>query len=64
MIKPLAVDKLPYTPAEAAHALGVSRSTIYVLMANGNVPSVRIGSARRMPTRPPALCRAAEHQGS
>jgi excisionase family DNA binding protein len=43
------VDKLLYTPREAAHALGVSRSTIYVLMADGGLPSVRIGSSRRIP---------------
>jgi excisionase family DNA binding protein len=50
MTKPVAVDKLLYTPVEAAHALGVGRSTIYVLMANGDVASVRIGSSRRIPT--------------
>jgi excisionase family DNA binding protein len=50
MTKPVAVDKLLYTPVEAAHALGVGRSTIYVLVANGDVPSVRIGSSRRIPT--------------
>ena len=49
MTKPVAVDKLLYTPVEAAHALGVGRSTIYALMANGEVPSVRIGSSRRIP---------------
>ena len=49
MTKPANVDKLLYTPAEAAHALGLSRSTIYVLMANGQVPSVRIGNSRRIP---------------
>jgi excisionase family DNA binding protein len=38
MSKPVAVDKLLYTPLEAAHALGVGRSTIYVLMANGKYP--------------------------
>jgi excisionase family DNA binding protein len=43
------VDKLLCTPVEAAHALGVSRSTIYVLMAGGNLPSVRIGASRRIP---------------
>ena len=43
------VDKLLYTPVEAAHALGVSRSTIYGLMAGGNLPSVRIGASRRIP---------------
>jgi excisionase family DNA binding protein len=49
MTKPVTVDKLLYTPVEAAHALGLSRSTIYVLMANGQVPSVRIGNSRRVP---------------
>jgi excisionase family DNA binding protein len=43
------VDKMLFTPPEAAQALGVSRSTIYVLMASGDVPSVRIGSSRRIP---------------
>ena len=44
-----AVEKLLYTPVEAAQALGVSRSTVYVLMASGDLPSVRIGSSRRIP---------------
>lgn len=44
-----AVDKLLYTPVEAARALGVSRSRVYVLMARGHVPSVRIGASRRIP---------------
>ena len=43
------IDKMLYTPTEAAQALGVSRSTLYVLMAGGEVPSVRIGSCRRVP---------------
>jgi excisionase family DNA binding protein len=47
--KPVKVDKVLYTPIEAAQALGMSRSTIYVLMANGDVPSVRIGASRRIP---------------
>jgi excisionase family DNA binding protein len=48
MTTPLVVDKSLYTPVEAAHALGVSRSTLYVLMANGHLSSVRIGSSRPM----------------
>jgi excisionase family DNA binding protein len=48
MTKPPDVDKLLYTPVEAAHALGISRSTVYVLMASGDLPSVRIGSSRRI----------------
>jgi excisionase family DNA binding protein len=43
------VDKILYTPTEAAQALGISRSTIYVLLASGEIPSVRIGSCRRVP---------------
>jgi len=50
MAKAVTVDRLLYTRVEAAHALGVSRSTIYVLMANGSVPSVRIGASRRVPS--------------
>lgn len=49
MTKPMTVEKLLYTPVEAAHALGVSRSTIYILMAKGDVPSVQIGASRRTP---------------
>jgi excisionase family DNA binding protein len=43
------VDKLLYTPVEAAHALGVSRSTVYELIASHVLASVRIGSCRRVP---------------
>lgn len=37
------------TPAEAAAALGVSRSTVYALLTAGSLASVRIGRARRIP---------------
>lgn len=43
------IEKLLYTPVEAAHALGVSRSTVYLLMAAGDIPSVRIGGMRKRP---------------
>jgi excisionase family DNA binding protein len=46
---PEPVDKLLYTPRQAAEALGVSRSTLYALMAAGDVPSVHIGACRRVP---------------
>jgi len=39
------------TPAEAAIALRLARSTIYELMGTGQLPSVRIGRARRIPVR-------------
>lgn len=42
-------DKLLYSPEEAAEALGVSRRTIYALMAAGTVRSVKIGACRRVP---------------
>jgi excisionase family DNA binding protein len=44
-----AVTKLLYTPLEAAAALGVGRSTLYLLLADGEVASVRIGALRRIP---------------
>lgn len=37
------------TPAEAAHVLNVSRSTMFVLMRTGQVASVRVGRLRRIP---------------
>ena len=36
-------------PAEAAWALGVGRTTMYRLLAEGAVASVRVGSLRRVP---------------
>lgn len=44
------VGKLLLTPAEAAAALGISRSTLYVLLARGHITSVHIGTSRRVPT--------------
>ena len=43
-----ATTRLLYTPVEAAEALGISRSTLYVLLSNGSLTSVRIGGARRI----------------
>jgi excisionase family DNA binding protein len=34
---------------EAAHLLSLSRSTVYELLASGDLPSVTIGAARRIP---------------
>ena len=39
------------TPAEAAISLRLARSTIYELMGAGQLPSVRIGRARRIPVQ-------------
>jgi excisionase family DNA binding protein len=43
------VTKLLFTPAEAADQLGVSRSTVYELLAAGALESICIGRARRIP---------------
>ena len=43
------MDKLLLTPTEAAHALGISRSKVYELMATGQLESVHIGACRRVP---------------
>jgi excisionase family DNA binding protein len=37
--------------SSAASYLGVSRSFIYKLIANGDLPSVKIGLSRRVPIR-------------
>lgn len=37
------------TPEQAAHRLRISRSTMYELMASGQVESVKVGRARRVP---------------
>lgn len=43
------VSKLLLTLEEAAEALGVGRTKLYELMAEGLVESVRIGASRRVP---------------
>ncbi len=43
------MDKLLLTPEEAASALGIGRSTVYQLMRDGKVRSVRVGACRRVP---------------
>ena len=39
---------MAYAPAEAAQMLGVSRAMLYRLMDKGDLPSFRIGRARRI----------------
>jgi len=36
-------------PEEAAVALGISRAACYALLAAGDLPTVRVGSSRRIP---------------
>jgi excisionase family DNA binding protein len=43
------VARLLYTPVEAANALGISRSSLYVLLAQGAIRSIQIGGSRRIP---------------
>jgi excisionase family DNA binding protein len=43
------MDRLLLKPAEAAEAIGVSRSRIYELLAAGDLPSVRLGKSIRVP---------------
>ncbi|HEY0869599.1 MAG TPA: helix-turn-helix domain-containing protein [Acidothermaceae bacterium] len=42
------MDKLLFTVREAADMLGIGRSKLYELLRAGTVPSVRIGSCRRI----------------
>lgn len=44
-----AVEPLLVKVEEAARLLSLSRSTIYELMDSGELPSVRHGTARRIP---------------
>lgn len=43
------MEKLLFTPDEAAHVLGIGRSMLYELLRAGRIDSVRIGSCRRVP---------------
>jgi len=42
-------DHLLVTPEEAARRLSLGRTTVYELMATGELESVRIGRSRRIP---------------
>jgi excisionase family DNA binding protein len=42
---------LSYRPAEAAIALGISRSLLYLLLARGEIRSCHIGASRIIPHR-------------
>jgi excisionase family DNA binding protein len=41
-----AVDRLAYSPAEAAAVLGISRARLYQLLDDGTVPSLKLGRRR------------------
>jgi excisionase family DNA binding protein len=40
------VEKLAFGPAEAAQALGISRSRLYELLYDGTIPSIKLGARR------------------
>lgn len=42
-------DRLMLRPGEAADAIGVSRSKAYELIAEGQIPSVKVGGCVRVP---------------
>lgn len=41
--------KLAYTPAEAAHATGLGKTTIYELLKEGRLKRVKIGRSTVIP---------------
>ena len=45
---PAPLPRLLYTPAEAASVLGIGRSKLYELLRSGELPSIHIGTARRI----------------
>ncbi|MEJ8643715.1 helix-turn-helix domain-containing protein [Streptomyces sp. MS1.HAVA.3] len=44
----LPVDRVLYTVEAAAELLSLGRSTVYELMASGDLPFVKLGRARRI----------------
>lgn len=42
-------DKLLLRPVEVGDAIGVSRARAYALIADGTLPSIRIGASIRVP---------------
>ena len=43
------MDPLAVRPAEAARALGVSRTALYGLLSSGELESVKLGASRLIP---------------
>ena len=42
------LDRLAYSVTEAAHVLGLGKTTVYGLMDSGKLPFCRIGTRRRI----------------
>jgi excisionase family DNA binding protein len=63
-IQTIPVQRLAYSMPEAEIATGLSRSTLYRLMARGELSTVRRGRRRLVPRDElERLCRADEHAG-
>jgi len=43
------MERMLLRPAEAAEAIGVSRSRMYELLASGELPSIHVGRTVRVP---------------
>jgi excisionase family DNA binding protein len=43
------MEKLMLSPAEVAQSLGIGRPKVYMLVARGELPSVRLGRSVRVP---------------
>ncbi len=54
------MEKLPYSPREAALLLSISRSKLYELMAAGELDSIQVG---RVGSRPTPWPRGSRHSG-
>ncbi len=44
-------ERLLYRISEAADILGISRSTLYRLIASGELATIRVGTAPRIPAK-------------
>lgn len=47
--EPVAIPRLAFSVAEAAASTGLSRSFLYELMANGQIPFTKVGARRLLP---------------
>ncbi len=47
-LDPCPVEPLLLRPDEVARRLSISRAAVYRLIANGTIPSVRLGGSRRV----------------
>lgn len=44
-----AIERLAFSPSEAAEALNVSRAHIYNMLARGELRAIKLGRATRIP---------------